>query len=113
MFLTKGVFYACYVKVHAVRHFVLYMVYLYVVVCVFSRHKLAFSQSRVSSYLFDGSGFALVNNIERRGKIGIVTRFDIEVRTVSNNGILFLMVKEVNVVPLYMFFLNYFALGQK
>ncbi|ROL08880.1 Laminin subunit alpha-4 [Anabarilius grahami] len=60
------------------------------------RHKLAFSQSRVSSYLFDGSGFALVNNIERRGKIGIVTRFDIEVRTVANNGILFLMVNETN-----------------
>ncbi|XP_077076325.1 laminin subunit alpha-4 isoform X1 [Siphateles boraxobius] len=60
------------------------------------RHKLAFSQSRVTSYLFDGSGFALVNNIERRGKIGIVTRFDIEVRTVANNGILFLMVNETN-----------------
>ncbi|XP_067273513.1 laminin subunit alpha-4 [Pseudorasbora parva] len=60
------------------------------------RHKLAFSQSRVTSYLFDGSGFALVNNIERRGKIGIVTRFDIEVRTVANNGILFLMVNESN-----------------
>lgn len=88
------------VKGHAVRHFVLYMVCLYVVVCVFSRHKLAFSQSRVTSYLFDGSGFALVNNIERRGKIGIVTRFDIEVRTVANNGILFLMVNEVNMLPL-------------
>uniref|UniRef100_A0A671QI51 Laminin, alpha 4 n=1 Tax=Sinocyclocheilus anshuiensis TaxID=1608454 RepID=A0A671QI51_9TELE len=60
------------------------------------RHKLAFSQSRVTSFLFDGSGFALVNNIERRGKIGIVTRFDIEVRTVANNGILFLMVNEAN-----------------
>ncbi|KAG1933974.1 laminin subunit alpha-5 [Pimephales promelas] len=60
------------------------------------RHKLAFSQSRVTSYLFDGSGFALVNKIERRGKIGIVTRFDIEVRTVANNGILFLMVNETN-----------------
>ncbi|XP_016106182.1 laminin subunit alpha-4 [Sinocyclocheilus grahami] len=64
------------------------------------RHKLAFSQSRVTSFLFDGSGFALVNNIERRGKIGIVTRFDIEVRTVANNGILFLMVNEVNMVSL-------------
>uniref|UniRef100_A0A8C1LIA3 Laminin, alpha 4 n=1 Tax=Cyprinus carpio TaxID=7962 RepID=A0A8C1LIA3_CYPCA len=49
------------------------------------RHKLAFSQSRVTSYLFDGSG-----------KLGIVTRFDIEVRTVANNGILFLMVNEAN-----------------
>uniref|UniRef100_A0A672QHZ7 Laminin, alpha 4 n=1 Tax=Sinocyclocheilus grahami TaxID=75366 RepID=A0A672QHZ7_SINGR len=80
--------------------FVLYMVCLYVVISVFSRHKLAFSQSRVTSFLFDGSGFALVNNIERRGKIGIVTRFDIEVRTVANNGILFLMVNEVNMVSL-------------
>ncbi|XP_051954964.1 laminin subunit alpha-4-like isoform X1 [Xyrauchen texanus] len=60
------------------------------------RHKLAFSQSRVTSYLFDGTGYALVNNIERRGKIGIVTRFDIEVRTVANNGVLFLMVNETN-----------------
>ncbi|NP_001034154.1 laminin subunit alpha-4 precursor [Danio rerio] len=60
------------------------------------RHKLAFSQSRVTSYLFDGTGYALVNNIERRGKIGVVTRFDIEVRTVANNGILFLMVNETN-----------------
>lgn len=61
----------------------------------FYRHKLAFSQSRITSYLFDGTGFALVNNIERRGRIGIVTRFDIEVRTVANNGILFLMVNGV------------------
>ncbi|KAI7799330.1 Laminin [Triplophysa rosa] len=60
------------------------------------RHRLAFSQSRVASYLFDGTGFALVNNIERRGKIGIVTRFNIEVRTVANNGILFLMVNGAN-----------------
>lgn len=76
------------------------MVCLYIAISVFFRHKLAFSQSRVTSYLFDGSGFALVNNIERRGKIGIVTRFDIEVRTVANNGILFLMVNEVNMVSL-------------
>ncbi|XP_064196061.1 laminin subunit alpha-4 [Anguilla rostrata] len=60
------------------------------------RYKLAFSQSRVASYMFDGTGYALVNNIERRGKFGIVTRFDIEVRTVANNGILFLMVNEDN-----------------
>ncbi|XP_061099693.1 laminin subunit alpha-4 [Conger conger] len=60
------------------------------------RYKLAFSQSRVASYMFDGKGYALVNNIERRGKFGIVTRFDIEVRTVANNGILFLMVKGDN-----------------
>uniref|UniRef100_A0AAY5ECW8 Laminin, alpha 4 n=1 Tax=Electrophorus electricus TaxID=8005 RepID=A0AAY5ECW8_ELEEL len=58
------------------------------------RYKLAFSQGRVASYLFDGTGYALVSNIERRGRIGVVTRFDIEVRTVANNGILFLMVNQ-------------------
>ncbi|XP_041831758.1 laminin subunit alpha-4 isoform X2 [Melanotaenia boesemani] len=56
------------------------------------RYKLAFSQSRILSYLFDGTGYALINNIERRGKFGVVTRFDIAVRTVANNGVLFLMV---------------------
>ncbi|XP_060907248.1 laminin subunit alpha-4 [Labrus mixtus] len=58
------------------------------------RYKLAFSQSRITSYLFDGTGYALINNIERRGKFGVVTRFDIGVRTVANSGVLFLMVKE-------------------
>ncbi|XP_034555452.1 laminin subunit alpha-4 isoform X2 [Notolabrus celidotus] len=58
------------------------------------RYKLAFAQGRVSSYLFDGTGYALVNNIERRGKFGVVTRFDIGVRTVVNNGVILLMVKE-------------------
>ncbi|KAM9778530.1 laminin subunit alpha-4 [Syngnathus typhle] len=57
-----------------------------------SRYKLAFSQSRIASYLFDGKGYALINNIERRGKFGYVTRFDISVRTVANNGVLFIMV---------------------
>uniref|UniRef100_A0A8C5I4S0 Laminin subunit alpha 4 n=1 Tax=Gouania willdenowi TaxID=441366 RepID=A0A8C5I4S0_GOUWI len=56
--------------------------------------RLAFSQSRIASYLFDGTGYALVNNIERRSKFGVVTRFDIAVRTVANNGVLFLMVNE-------------------
>uniref|UniRef100_A0AAR2M073 Laminin, alpha 4 n=1 Tax=Pygocentrus nattereri TaxID=42514 RepID=A0AAR2M073_PYGNA len=60
------------------------------------RHKLAFTQGRATSYLFDGMGYALVQNIERRGRIGVVTRFDIEVRTVSNDGILFLMVNQEN-----------------
>uniref|UniRef100_A0A3P9ABY1 Laminin, alpha 4 n=1 Tax=Esox lucius TaxID=8010 RepID=A0A3P9ABY1_ESOLU len=60
------------------------------------RYKLAFSQSRVASYLFDGTGYALIKDIERRGKFGIVTRFDIAVRTVANNGILLLMVHEDN-----------------
>ncbi|CAK6968191.1 laminin subunit alpha-4 [Scomber scombrus] len=57
-----------------------------------SRNKLAFSQSRIASYLFDGMGYAVINNIERRGKFGVVTRFDISVRTVAHNGVLFLMV---------------------
>ncbi|CAL9691756.1 unnamed protein product [Knipowitschia caucasica] len=60
------------------------------------RYKLAFSQSRVASYLFDGTGYALINNIERRGKFGVVTRFDISVRTVANDGVLLLMVNGLN-----------------
>ncbi|XP_076129263.1 laminin subunit alpha-4 [Alosa pseudoharengus] len=68
-----------------------------------ARNKLAFSQSRVSSYLFDGTGYALVSDIERRGRISIVTRFDVEVRTVANDGILLLMVNGS----------NYFLLGLK
>uniref|UniRef100_A0A8C3AD10 Laminin, alpha 4 n=1 Tax=Cyclopterus lumpus TaxID=8103 RepID=A0A8C3AD10_CYCLU len=60
------------------------------------RYKLAFSQSRIASYLFDGTGYALINNIERRGKFGVVTRFDIAVRTVANNGVLLLMVNGDN-----------------
>ncbi|XP_053332378.1 laminin subunit alpha-4 isoform X1 [Clarias gariepinus] len=58
------------------------------------RYKLAFSQGRVASYLFDGSGYALVRNIERRARVSVVTRFDIEVRTVAQNGVLLLMVNE-------------------
>ncbi|KAJ3607143.1 hypothetical protein NHX12_026657 [Muraenolepis orangiensis] len=58
------------------------------------RYKLAFSQSRITSYLFDGTGFALINNMERRGNFGVVTRFDIAVRTVANDGVLLLMVKD-------------------
>ncbi|XP_061610820.1 laminin subunit alpha-4 isoform X2 [Phyllopteryx taeniolatus] len=57
-----------------------------------SRYKLAFSQSRIASYLFDGKGYALINKIERRGKFGYVTRFDISVRTVASDGVLFIMV---------------------
>ncbi|XP_040920787.1 laminin subunit alpha-4 isoform X2 [Toxotes jaculatrix] len=60
------------------------------------RYKLAFSQSRIASYLFDGTGYALIENIERRGKFGVVTRFDIAVRTIANNGVLFLMVSGDN-----------------
>ncbi|KAL7987832.1 hypothetical protein Chor_006751 [Crotalus horridus] len=56
------------------------------------RDKLAFTQSRAVNYFFDGSGYALAKNIESRGKFGLVTRFDIEVRTPSDNGLLLLMV---------------------
>ncbi|XP_066554921.1 laminin subunit alpha-4 [Amia ocellicauda] len=61
-----------------------------------ARYKHAFTQSTVTNYLFDGHGFALINNIERRGKFGVVTRFDIEVRTVVDNGLLLLMVNGTN-----------------
>uniref|UniRef100_A0A8C8SRY5 Laminin subunit alpha-4 n=1 Tax=Pelusios castaneus TaxID=367368 RepID=A0A8C8SRY5_9SAUR len=56
------------------------------------RNKLAFTQSRAVSYFFDGSGYALVRNIERRGRFSQVTRFDIEVRTPTDNGLILLMV---------------------
>uniref|UniRef100_A0A8C0X704 Laminin subunit alpha-4 n=1 Tax=Castor canadensis TaxID=51338 RepID=A0A8C0X704_CASCN len=46
-----------------------------------ARDKLAFTQSRAASYFFDGSR-----------KFGQVTRFDIEVRTPADNGLVLLMV---------------------
>uniref|UniRef100_A0A8C3DLL5 Laminin subunit alpha-4 n=1 Tax=Corvus moneduloides TaxID=1196302 RepID=A0A8C3DLL5_CORMO len=57
-----------------------------------ARDKLAFTQSRAVSYFFDGSGYALARNIERRGKFSQVTRFDIEVRTPTDNGLILLMI---------------------
>ncbi|NXB77896.1 LAMA4 protein, partial [Donacobius atricapilla] len=57
-----------------------------------ARDKLAFTQSRAVSYFFDGSGYALARNIERRGKFTQVTRFDIEVRTPTDNGLILLMI---------------------
>ncbi|XP_015714210.1 laminin subunit alpha-4 [Coturnix japonica] len=57
-----------------------------------ARNKLAFTQSRAVSYFFDGSGYAVARNIERRGKFSQVTRFDIEVRTPTDNGLILLMV---------------------
>lgn len=62
----------------------------------FHRDKLAFTQSRAVSYFFDGSGYALARNIERRGKFSQVTRFDIEVRTPTDNGLILLMVNGVS-----------------
>lgn len=61
-----------------------------------SRYKLAFSQSRIASYLFDGTGYALVSNIGRRAQFGQNIRFDISVRTISNNFAIFLMVNGTN-----------------
>ncbi|KFP73853.1 Laminin subunit alpha-4, partial [Apaloderma vittatum] len=57
-----------------------------------ARNKLAFTQSRAVSYFFDGSGYALARNIERRGRFSQVTRFDIEVRTPTENGLILLMI---------------------
>ncbi|XP_012361473.2 laminin subunit alpha-4 [Nomascus leucogenys] len=57
-----------------------------------ARDKLAFTQSRAASYFFDGSGYAVVRDIARRGKFGQVTRFDIEVRTPADNSLILLMV---------------------
>ncbi|XP_018424189.1 PREDICTED: laminin subunit alpha-4-like [Nanorana parkeri] len=56
------------------------------------RNKLAFTQSRAASYFFDGTGYAVIRNIERRGRFTQVTRFDIEVRTPVDNALVFLMV---------------------
>ncbi|KAF3831845.1 hypothetical protein GH733_000657 [Mirounga leonina] len=57
-----------------------------------ARDKLAFTQSRAASYFFDGSSYAVVRDITRRGKFGQVTRFDIEVRTPADSGLVLLMV---------------------
>ncbi|CAH2252137.1 laminin subunit alpha-4 [Pelobates cultripes] len=56
------------------------------------RNKLAFTQSRAASYFLDGTGYAVVRNMERRGRFTQVTRFDIEVRTPVDNALIFLMV---------------------
>nr|DBA26589.1 TPA: hypothetical protein GDO54_010830 [Pyxicephalus adspersus] len=56
------------------------------------RNKLAFTQSRAAIYFFDGTGYAVIHNIERRGRFTQVTRFDIEVRTPVDNALVMLMV---------------------
>lgn len=56
------------------------------------RNKLTFTQSRAATYYFDGTGYAVVHNIERRGRFSQVTRFDLEVRTPADNALLLLMV---------------------
>lgn len=67
------------------------------------RDKLAFTQSRAASYFFDGSSYAVVRDITRRGKFGQVTRFDIEVRTPADNGLILLMVNGVSKWKSYIF----------
>lgn len=62
------------------------------------RNRLAFTQSRAASYFFDGSGYAVIRNIEKRGRFTQVTRFDIEVRTSVDNALIFLMVNGVSVL---------------
>ncbi|XP_023561906.1 laminin subunit alpha-4 isoform X2 [Octodon degus] len=57
-----------------------------------ARDKLAFTQSRAASYFFDGTSYAVVRDITRRGRFGQVTRFDIEVRTPAGDGLVLLMV---------------------
>lgn len=66
------------------------------ILAFYFRDKLAFTQSRAASYFFDGSSYAVVRDITRRGKFGQVTRFDIEVRTPADNGLVLLMVNGVS-----------------
>lgn len=79
------------------------------------RDKLAFTQSRAASYFFDGSSYAVVRDITRRGKFGQVTRFDIEVRTPADNGLVLLMVNGVSTngsppySPLFIFFALWYS----
>ncbi|XP_069463956.1 laminin subunit alpha-4 isoform X2 [Ambystoma mexicanum] len=56
------------------------------------RNKWAFTQSGAATFFFDGSGYAVARNIEKRGRFSQVTRFDIEVRTPMDNALIFLMV---------------------
>ncbi|XP_069742928.1 laminin subunit alpha-4 [Narcine bancroftii] len=57
-----------------------------------TRYKLAFAQSRAVNFYFDGSGYAFVRNIERRGKFHVATRFSLDIRTSADSALLLLMV---------------------
>ncbi|XP_067840789.1 laminin subunit alpha-4 [Heptranchias perlo] len=57
-----------------------------------TRYKLAFAQSRAANFYFDGSGYAFVRNIQRRGKFNIATRFNLDIRTPADSALLLLMV---------------------
>ncbi|XP_038655581.1 laminin subunit alpha-4 [Scyliorhinus canicula] len=58
-----------------------------------TRYRLSFAQSRTRNFYFDGSGYAFVRNIQRRGKFNIATRFNLDIRTPADNALLLLMVK--------------------
>ncbi|XP_067881643.1 laminin subunit alpha-4 [Heterodontus francisci] len=58
-----------------------------------TRYKLAFAQSRTANFYFDGSGYAFVRNIQRRGKFNRATRFNLDIRTPADSALLLLMVK--------------------
>lgn len=79
-----------------IRWYNLWFIYFFASSLFHTRNKLAFTQSRAVSYFFDGSGYALVKNIERRGRFSQVTRFDIEVRTPIDNGLILLMINRVS-----------------
>uniref|UniRef100_UPI00398E985A laminin subunit alpha-4 n=1 Tax=Pristiophorus japonicus TaxID=55135 RepID=UPI00398E985A len=57
-----------------------------------TRYKLAFAQSRAANFYFDGSGYAFVRNLQRRGKFNIATRFNLDIRTPADSALLLLMV---------------------
>ncbi|XP_062889767.1 laminin subunit alpha-4 [Mobula hypostoma] len=57
-----------------------------------TRYKLAFAQSRAANFYFDGSGYAFVRNIQRRGKFNIAARFSLDIRTSADSALLLLMV---------------------
>ncbi|XP_078398336.1 laminin subunit alpha-4 isoform X2 [Cetorhinus maximus] len=58
-----------------------------------TRYRLSFAQSRTANFFFDGSGYAFVRNIQRRGKFNIATRFNLDIRTPADSALLLLMVK--------------------
>lgn len=59
-----------------------------------TRYKLAFAQSRAANFYFDGSGYAFVRNIQRRGNFNKATRFSLDIRTSADSALLLLMVNQ-------------------
>ncbi|MGH0147444.1 UNVERIFIED_CONTAM: hypothetical protein FKN15_058940 [Acipenser sinensis] len=67
------------------------------------KHRVTVPLSRAANYFFDGTGYALVRNIEKREKFGkILTRFDLGVRSVMDDALLLLMVNGSNFFTLEM-----------